>query len=156
MLIKKDSIEKEIKATKASRTTPPAKTPTSSPASTNPLLRQSPSGNHPQPAKTQAYSSQTKTPSPSASNKNNSLKSKITINFDVGFPNTLTIRGKGANLSWEKGQPLKNIKADEWIWECDLPFTQCEFKILINDSIYENGENHILTSQSSIRYTPKF
>ena len=156
MLIKKDSIEKEVKTNKASKSIPSSKSTPTTP-NTNSIQTKSPSDAHPQPTKTQAYSSTpSKSLNPSTLNKNNASKAKITINYDVGFSNTLTIRGKGANLSWDKGQPLKNIKPDELVWECDLPFTQCEFKVLINDSQYENGENHILTSQSSIRYTPKF
>lgn len=88
--------------------------------------------------------------------KKSAAKTRVTIKFDVGFPNQLYIRGKGANLSWDKGQPLLNIKADEWLWETEAPFTQCEFKILINDRVYENGENHQIHSGSSIVYTPHF
>lgn len=81
---------------------------------------------------------------------------RLVIKYDVGFGNQLYIRGKGANLSWDKGHLLKNSKNDEWIWETDQPFTACEFKILINDKDYENGENHPLSCGSSIQFTPKF
>lgn len=84
------------------------------------------------------------------------LKTKITIKYDVGFNNMLYLRGKGANLSWERGIALKNVKADEWIWETDVPFSTAEFKVLINDKHYEMGENHPLTCGANIRYTPKF
>lgn len=83
-------------------------------------------------------------------------KTRIIIKYDVGFNNSLTLRGKGANLSWEKGIPLKNIKADEWVWETDTPFTSCEFKVLINDKHYEVGNNHTLICGARIQYTPKF
>lgn len=82
--------------------------------------------------------------------------SRITIKYDVGFSNSLYIRGKGASLSWDKGQPLKNSKPDEWVWETTAPFTTCEFKVLINDSEYEIGDNHLLTCGASVHYTPKF
>ena len=85
-----------------------------------------------------------------------SHKTRVVIKYDVGFNNHLTIRGKGANLNWDKGLPLKNIKRDEWVWETDIPFTQCEFKILLNDAAYETGENHRLKAGSSITYTPHF
>jgi hypothetical protein len=83
-------------------------------------------------------------------------KTRITIHFDVGFPNALYLRGEGADLSWEKGLLLKNVKADEWIWETNKPFTTCQFKILINDYEYEIGDNHLLTCGASVHYTPKF
>jgi hypothetical protein len=81
---------------------------------------------------------------------------RIIIKYDVGFPNILYIRGKGSNLSWERGTPLKNIKPDEWLWECDSSFALLEFKILINDKEFEIGNNHTLTHGSTIQFTPKF
>lgn len=83
-------------------------------------------------------------------------KTRVIIKFDSGFGNLLTIRGKGANLSWDRGISLHNSKSDEWVWETTTPFNTCEFKILINDSIYELGENHILNCGTTIQYTPKF
>lgn len=92
----------------------------------------------------------------STTSKKGAYKTRITIKYDVGFHNQLFIRGKGANLSWDKGQPLKNIKHDEWLWETDANFTSCEFKILINDRVYENGANHHLNAGSTLLYTPHF
>lgn len=85
-----------------------------------------------------------------------SAQTRLVIKYDVGFGNQLFIRGKGAGLSWEKGIPLKNTKTDEWIWESPLSFTTCEFKILLNDTQYELGDNHPLLCGSSIQYTPQF
>lgn len=81
---------------------------------------------------------------------------KVTIKYDVGFGNTLFIRGHGANLSWDKGIQLKNVKQNEWEWETTATFTKCEFKILINDTHYETGPDHVLTFGSSVQYTPHF
>lgn len=81
---------------------------------------------------------------------------KITVKFDAGFPNNLFIRGRGADLNWDKGIPLKNVRADEWVWETDRPFTACEFKILINDERYEAGENHVVQCGAQVIYTPRF
>lgn len=81
---------------------------------------------------------------------------KITIKHDCGFSNALFIRGHGADLSWNKGHPLKNVKADEWVWESKQPFTLCEFKILLNDKIYEAGDNHLLSFGEELVYSPNF
>lgn len=86
----------------------------------------------------------------------NSAKTCVTIKYNVGYPNQLYIRGKGANLSWEKGIPLKNTKPDEWVWETDAKFAECEFKVLINDRVYETGENHVLHGGATLLYTPRF
>jgi hypothetical protein len=83
-------------------------------------------------------------------------KTRIVVKYDVGFNNSLHIRGAGASLSWEKGIPLTNVRSDEWIWESNKPFTSCEFKVLINDQQYEIGENHLLTYGTTIQYTPTF
>lgn len=81
---------------------------------------------------------------------------RIVVKYDVGFNNTLSIRGNGAGLSWDRGAPLKNIGPDEWVWETNAPFTDCEFKVLINDQNYECGENHHLSPSSKFQYTPSF
>lgn len=103
--------------------------------------------------KTEAITSETKENAPL---KKKLSKTRIIVKYDVGFQNTLYIRGKGANLSWEKGIELKNIAFDEWLWETETPFTTCEFKVLINDRFYEGGDNHTLDCGSSVQYCPKF
>lgn len=95
------------------------------------------------------------TPMPKAEIKKGP-KTRVVVRFDVGFNNILTIRGKGANLNWDKGAPLRNTKPDEWIWETEASFNTCEFKVLINDNQYEIGENHPISCGASIQYTPKF
>jgi hypothetical protein len=88
--------------------------------------------------------------------KKSQLKTRITVKYDTGFKNHLYIRGKGANLNWEKGEVLRNVKADEWVWETDANFSHCEFKILLNDCDYETGNNHYLNQGATITYTPRF
>ncbi len=88
--------------------------------------------------------------------KNSSSKTTIKVKFDVGFSNALYIRGEGKGLSWDHGILLKNTKADEWTWENNEAFGSYEFKILINDRIYENGKNHQLKAGESFSYTPNF
>lgn len=83
-------------------------------------------------------------------------KTRVTVHYDCGFQNSLCIRGKGANLSWEQGIPLKNVAADQWIWETDDTFTVAEFKVLINDCEYEAGSNHTIKCGAHIEYTPHF
>lgn len=84
------------------------------------------------------------------------LKTRVIVKYDVGYANDLYLRGKGAELSWEKGVKLKNTKPDEWVWETNVPFSNCEFKVLINDQVYETGENHPLHCGSCISYSPHF
>lgn len=88
--------------------------------------------------------------------KKGNVRTRITVKYDIGFSNQLYIRGKGGNLSWNKGEPFKNAKPDEWVWETEASFTQCDFKVLINDRIYENGDNHVINHGATLLYTPHF
>ncbi len=81
---------------------------------------------------------------------------QVRIHANVGFGNFLAIRGQGAGLSWDKGVALKNLGADEWVWETDASFKDCEFKVLLNDQRYEEGENHRLKKGENMHYTPRF
>lgn len=94
--------------------------------------------------------------SPTKENEGRKLATRIIVKYDVGFNNHLFIRGKGANLSWNKGIQLKNSGPDEWIWETDQAFSSLEFKILINDEQYENGDNHLLRQGQIADFTPNF
>ena len=81
----------------------------------------------------------------------------IVVKCNCGFPNNLFVRGEGVNgLSWNRGAPMKNVKADEWVWETSQQFNRAQFKILLNDKQYEVGENHTMECGVSIRITPKF
>lgn len=155
MLTKKDNSKNEVKGNKNTKNT-------SSPFAS----QENHSGSCQPPVKT-ATQSTTKTyhqdqhfaqqeDAHAQTDKKSSSKTRLTIKYDAGYPNQLYIRGKGANLSWDKGIPLKNIKADEWTWETDIHFTNCEFKVLINDHVYENGDNHHLNAGSTLFYTPRF
>jgi hypothetical protein len=83
-------------------------------------------------------------------------KTRITVKYDVGFNNNLYLRGNAAGLNWDKGTPMRNTKADEWVWETELPFTTAEFKTLINDTNFESGRNHLLHCGTIVQYTPRF
>lgn len=84
-------------------------------------------------------------------------KTRLVIQYDAGFPNSIYVRGEGIpGLTWQKGVPLKNIKANEWELEIEKSFTKGEFKVLINDVTYEIGENHLVKPGASIRINPKF
>jgi len=83
-------------------------------------------------------------------------KTRILVRYNVGYDNHLFIRGNGAGLSWDHGVMLKNIGPDEWVWETSAPFRDCEFKVLINDQQFENGENHHISDGGAVQYTPNF
>lgn len=83
-------------------------------------------------------------------------RTKLVVKCDCGYENTLTLRGSGAGLNWDQGVTLKNIASDEWLFETVVPFANCEYKVLINDSVYENGPNHVLVLGKENKCHPLF
>lgn len=96
----------------------------------------------------------------------NNVKTEIIVNYDCGYQNAIFIRGSGTKgrgsgsdleeLSWSRGIPLKNISENKWVFECETPKGTCEYKILLNDEIYEYGGNHILLPSENNFVTPHF
>ncbi len=82
--------------------------------------------------------------------------SRIKVYYDVGFKNSLYIRGEGAGLSWEKGVELRNEGHDLWVWETKQSSNNVQFKVLVNDQEFEVGTNHELSKGSTFEYTPSF
>lgn len=68
-------------------------------------------------------------------------KTEVVTKMDVGFGNRLFIRGSGAGLSWDHGVALECIGADEWTWASEPASQPIEFKLLINDDTWSQGEN---------------
>jgi len=68
-------------------------------------------------------------------------KTSIIARVDVGFGNSLYIRGEGAGLSWDKGVQLDNVSPYEWAFATTSAKGDVTFKFLINDEIWADGEN---------------
>ena len=91
------------------------------------------------------------------SEKSKNSSTKIIIKYNCGFPNNLFIRGEGiSDLNWDRGVAMKNIKSDEWMWETDKPFNKAQFKVLLNDRVYEQGPNHSIECGKTGIFSPKF
>ena len=76
---------------------------------------------------------------------------------DIGFGNTLFIRGEGTkNLSWDKGLALTfDEKEQGWCFRMTekQPVT---FKVLINDTQWSEGENFTLSPGKKQTFEPIF
>ena len=84
-------------------------------------------------------------------------KSRVLVQCDCGFGNSLYIRGEGiSTLSWDEGAPMINRGPSEWVWETDRPFSVAKFKVLINDATYEQGENHAVGYGEETTVSPAF
>jgi len=62
---------------------------------------------------------------------------------DVGFGNHLYIRGEGAGLSWDVGQPMACLGSSEWQWTSSSGIRPILFKVLINDQIWSVGDDYV-------------
>jgi len=65
----------------------------------------------------------------------------ISAKIDVGFGNALFIRGSGAGLSWDRGQPLNCVESSTWVWSTHNRAEEITFKLLVNDQLWCRGEN---------------
>ncbi|MCH8475051.1 MAG: hypothetical protein LAT55_07480 [Opitutales bacterium] len=84
------------------------------------------------------------------------LPTTITAHVDVGFGNTLYLRGDGPGLSWKKGIVMDCVSDERWEWntyEAKSPF---EFKVLINDRDWAVGENETARPGKVTNTSPVF
>lgn len=81
----------------------------------------------------------------------------IQIRCNCGWGNTLSLRGDTIPLSWERGIRCDCVAPD--LWQCVLERPTdgfIEFKTLVNDTVWETGENHRVTVHENIKIVPKF
>jgi hypothetical protein len=80
----------------------------------------------------------------------------ITAKIDVGFGNTLFVRGDGPGLSWNKGVAL--TCADDAAWTISLTdaVRPVVFKFLLNDETWSRGEDFTAAPGSTAEVTPTF
>jgi hypothetical protein len=84
-------------------------------------------------------------------NKTATIKARI----DVGFGNTLFLRGEGQGLSWTQGVPLKCVDGSTWTWSGEIN-DALKFKLLLNDSVWSQGDNILLTPGQKVEIAPAF
>lgn len=80
----------------------------------------------------------------------------VSAKIDVGYGNTLFIRGQGDGLSWDKGLPLDCVDAATWVWATKKATGPIEFKLLLNDEIWAQGDNQTVAPGGSIETAPAF
>jgi len=97
-----------------------------------------------------------KTPAPAVVTKPSGGRINIIADVDVGFGNSLYIRGDEPFLHWAKGTPLGNITGNKWeivLTGIDKPF---EFKFLVNDVSWSTGENYTASPGDTVTLSPAF
>ena len=75
----------------------------------------------------------------------------VEAKVDVGFGNSLFIRGQGAELSWDKGLPLNCIDGSTWVWSTTKAKDKLVFKLVLNDQVWAQGEKLWLSLAKRLR-----
>lgn len=81
---------------------------------------------------------------------------KIAARIDIGFGNTLFIRGEGPGLSWDRGVSMDCATDDLWIITLPASDSEVVFKFLVNDLTWSAGEDYIAVSGASVELVPEF
>jgi hypothetical protein len=80
----------------------------------------------------------------------------VVAQIDVGFGNTLYIRGEGPGLSWEKGVALDCVADDRWSHTVPETSKPIVFKFLINDQTWCKGDDFVAQPGSTVTVSPIF
>jgi len=80
----------------------------------------------------------------------------VEARLDVGYGNSLFIRGQGGGLTWGKGMPLECRGPSTWLWSSGEAKDKVVFKLLINDQIWAKGEDLTVEAGKKIEVTPTF
>lgn len=108
------------------------------------------------PAKKTTKTVRKTTPTPAAKVVPSVVVTTISANVDVGFGNTLYLRGEGPGLSWEKGVRMECVADDRWslaFGESARPFV---FKFLINDQTWSAGPDYTVSPGTTVMLSPTF
>jgi hypothetical protein len=80
----------------------------------------------------------------------------IAADINVGLGNALFIRGEGEGLSWDKGVPLHCSSDSTWIWASADVTEKVVFKLLLNDVLWAQGDNLVVSAGKDLRTVPVF
>lgn len=85
------------------------------------------------------------------------LQKPITVRarIDVGFGNSLFLRGEGTGLSWNRGLPLTCVDGSTWKWSGEAS-DPVKFKLLLNDHIWSAGEDIVAAPGQTVELSPGF
>src|SRR5262245_50832841 len=79
----------------------------------------------------------------------------IEARIDVGFGNSLYLRGEGHGLNWNQGVPLTCVDGSTWKWTGQASDT-LKFKLLLNDSVWAAGDDLIVVPGGKVEVSPAF
>ena len=79
----------------------------------------------------------------------------IEAKIDVGFGNTVYLRGQGPGLSWERGVPCECVDRNTWRWTAPRA-EKLTFKLLLNDSVWARGADLVIGPGERVEVVPAF
>lgn len=82
----------------------------------------------------------------------------IRVHYNVGYGNSVSIRGDTNPFSWTQGIAARNTAADVWEFQLErIPAGQSfQFKPLINDTTWSAGNNYVGTGGQTMDIYPTF
>lgn len=82
----------------------------------------------------------------------------IRVHHNAGLGNSIFVRGDEYPLWWNQGRGAHNEGSNLWTWKTErIPAGEAfEFKALINDSQWSNGNNYVGTGGQTIDIYPNF
>jgi hypothetical protein len=86
----------------------------------------------------------------------NTKPTTLVAKIDVGWGNTLYIRGHGAGLTWSKGVAMKNKSASEWEFTFGPLQQPVVVKFLINDNQWAQGADVTIHPGTQVVCKPLF
>lgn len=87
--------------------------------------------------------------------KKASRSATIEAKIDVGFGNTLYLRGEGKGLNWNQGIPLTNVDGSTWQWSGEAD-EKLKVKLLLNDAVWQKGEDLVVAPGEKVQVAPAF
>lgn len=84
------------------------------------------------------------------------VNTTVVATIDVGFGNTLYLRGEGAGLSWEKGTAMDCVSDDKWSFNFGETAQPVVFKFLVNDLSWCTGDDFVAHPGTETVLTPVF
>lgn len=79
----------------------------------------------------------------------------IEARINVGFGNSLYLRGEGLGLSWDQGIPLTCVGDSQWKWSGEAA-DKLKFKLLLNDAVWAKGEDLVVKPGEKLEIAPAF
>ena len=97
-----------------------------------------------------------KTTAKKVAKKSAAGKTKVTAKVDVGWGNSLFVRGDGPGLSWDEGVLMECSNSNSWLWETSSAKADFTVKFLINDDHWSSGDNLEVKAGKSQTTIPEF